>query len=237
MKKVAVCISGHVRGFEDNYSNFLESIININPLYSFDTFIHTWDTRNSVNTEIYRRPDEGRAYRNNFNTYDYTNLLKIYAPKSICIEQTPINTFLKTKKYNDLGLGPNNAISVFSQFFKVKKCKDLLISYCLYNNTTYDLIIRTRFDIQIKPIKLDNFNIQENLLYVETDGCDTNWISDKFCITTFNTYNVYSSFYNNLENLIQQHNTIIPERLLFEYINSHNIQIIKTDEIGRLKLY
>ena len=44
-KRIAVCLSGHLRSIEAGYENFYEKVIQANPEYEFDFFISTWNSR------------------------------------------------------------------------------------------------------------------------------------------------------------------------------------------------
>lgn len=234
MKKVALCISGYVRDFENSYQNLFSNIINNNSNYDFDIFIHTWDIVNSKNTQLYgRNGKDKRKFFNNFNKINYEKLISTYNPKSICIEKYDDTHF---QRYSDYQFG-NNPLAVFPQFYKVTECGKLVTSYSMFDNQEYDIFIRTRFDSEVKPINLDNLNLTEKDFYVETDGVTIkNWISDKFSIMNKNGFNAYINFYQNLENLILQHKTTIPEYLLFYHLKNSQIKFSKSSEIGQIKL-
>ena len=234
MKKVAVCISGYVRDFESTYQNLFDNMMSYNKDYQFDIFIHTWNTINSKNTQLYSRGgNDNRKFFDNFNKYDYQKLISLYNPKSICIDVTNDTSFKRYEKYQ---LG-NNPLGVFSQFYKVSKCNELVKSTNELSDTDYDIFIRTRFDANIKPISLDNLNLNDIDLYVENDGVTlSNWISDKFGIMNKKGFDAYSNFYYNLENLIVEFKTTIPEYLLFYHLSKTQTRFSKSTEIGTIKL-
>jgi hypothetical protein len=242
MKKVAVCISGFVRDFEKTHQNLFDNIINNNPNYQFDIFIHTWDKINTQSSQLFIRGDiDGRNAYDNFNTYDSNRLIQIYNPKSICIDRYGDDNFKKFEKYlianNGAGLGGNNPIAVFSQFYKVAKCAEMAISNEHLTGEKYDIIIRTRFDLNANPINLDDFELTDDMIYLENDGSLGDWSSDKFAIMNGAVNEVYRSFYYNLESLIDQTNVCLPERLMAAFFKALNIRMEKTTKIGHLKLY
>ena len=242
MKKVAVCISGFVRDFEKSHQNLFNNIINNNPNYQFDIFIHTWDKINTQSSQLFIRGDiDGRNAYDNFNKYDSNRLIQIYNPKSIRIDGYSDDNFKKFEKYltanNGAGLGGNNPIAVFSQFYKVSKCAEMVISNEHLTGEKYDIIIRTRFDLNCNPINLDEFELEDDMIYLETDGTLEDWASDKFAIMNGKVNEVYRSFYYNLESIIDQTNVCLPERLMAGFFRALNVRMNKTTKIGQLKLY
>ena len=94
--------------------------------------------------------------------------------------------------------------------------------YITSNNFNYDYVIRCRFDIQV----IDNFNIDcyfNDNFNVNEDGCGDNWCSDKFSISNYNDFMIFSLFFHELENLIINNNTNIPEILLNIFLQKNNI--------------
>ena len=237
MKRVAICICGFVRDFEKTYQNIFDTIINNNPNYEFDIFIHTWDKINTKNSQLFITGGDGRNAYDNFNTYDYNRLIQIYNPKSICIDRYNDDNFKRFEKYLNPKLPGNNPIAVFSQFYKVSKCLEQVLMEQRLKNINYDIIIRTRFDLNANPINLDEFEVTDNILYVENEGLPENWTSDKFAIMNTKVTEAYASFYHNLESLIDQTNICLPEVLMAVFFKTLNIQINKSSKIGQLRLY
>jgi hypothetical protein len=234
MKKVAICISGYVRDFENCYKNLFDSIVNCNANYDFDIFIHTWNTVNSKNTQLYsRNGTDNRKFFNNFSNIDYEKLVSVYKPKSICVEEYNNMHF---QRYSDYQFG-NNPLGVFAQFYKVSQCSGLVNSYSMFGDRDYDIFIRTRFDAATNYISLDNFNLVNMDFYVENDGVSIpNWISDKFSIMNKIGFTAYANFYYNLNSLILKHKTTIPEYLLYSHLVSSNVRFSKSVEIGQIRL-
>lgn len=235
MKKVAICISGLVRDFETSSVSLFDKLININKNYEFDIFLDAWSTRNSKNSEMFLRGDiDKRKCYDNFDSVNANSLYSVYNPVFLKIDNINKYDFSFTDKYNGMG---NNPKAVFSQFFKVKSCADNMFSYINNSFTNYDCVVRTRFDLNMNKIDLKLFNIKRNTVFVETDGCPYNWTSDKFCITDLETYKIYSNFYDNLHNLIEKNKKTTPELLLYNFLTENNVEIIKTNLIGKLNLF
>lgn len=232
MKTVALCISGHVRDFENASPNLFYNIVSANPNYKFDIFISTWNVVNSKNSEIARRgiSNERLAY-DNFNEIDYTKVFRTYNPRVMEVESPRDDYFSKYSKYAGT---PNNPISVFSQFYKVKKVLKLILDY-----PKYDVVIRTRFDLKLlRKIHLDDFDFNKNIIYIEDEQYPRNWASDKLAIMNSESSIYYSNFYDSIEEYMVKLKTTVPEIMLAEYLNSSNISFSKEmQKIGTLALF
>lgn len=232
MKTVALCLSGHVRDFEKASSNLFDNILLANPNHKFHIFISTWNIVNSKNSEVVRRgiPHERLAY-DNFNEIDCNKIVRTYNPLAMEVEFSRDAYFSKYLKYTGT---PNNPLSVFSQFYKVKKVLKMILDY-----PKYDVVIRSRFDLKLsKKILLDDFDFNKNIIYIEDEGYPRNWASDKLAIMNFESSIYYSNFYDNLEEYMIKLKTTVPEMMLAEYLNSSNISFSKEmKRIGTLALF
>ena len=183
---IAICISGFIRNSLYNKSLFTNLIDN-NPNMNFNIFIDTWDVYNSSISHAFIR----RNY-DNFNKVDINKLIENYKPNVINIENYNNEIFNYYEHYK----GTNITQAVFSQFYKVQKCKRLMTDYMKSNNCKYDYIIRTRFDLIYNKINLLNFDT--NIMFFEEEHI-SNWISDKFSISNYQNFIIYSDFFDNLE--------------------------------------
>lgn len=213
--RVAICFTGHVREYI-KYKNIL-NILTRDRSHEYDIFISTWDIKNTINSHSFER----RGY-NDFNKINISEIIEIYNPVSYLVEKNNDLIFNKYQKYK----GTNNPIAVFSQFYKVNQVSKIMNDYAVSNDYNYDLVIRTRFDVEIS----NEFNINNyfnEYFNVEEDGCGNKWCSDKFSISTYNNFMIFSNFFNEIENLIISNMTNIPEILLDIYLDRNNIKKLK----------
>jgi len=217
--KIAICVSGHVRRFNE-YLTSLNTLTK-DKNHEYDIFLSTWDIKNSPNSHSYIR----RGY-NDFDYFNINDILEIYNPKSYLVEKNNDYAFNQFSKYS----GTNNPIAVFSQFYKINQVSKLMDDYKNSNNIIYDLVIRTRFDLKIK----DDFNINNyfnDYFNIEEDNCGENWCSDKFSISNYKNHMIFSNFYNNLENLMINNHNNIPEILLDKWLKINNVNKLKHESI------
>lgn len=169
--KIAVCLPGHVRDYK-KFSNLLfKRIINTNPEHEFDFFLHTWDVVD---------------FRSN-EKVDEKELIDIYNPKSLVIEEE-IDTMFDEYMYLTRG---NNAKSVFSQLYKIKKVSEILKEYVEKHNIKYDLVLKYRFDLDVISLRE-----RDELNYEEIHVCDDNFdiIYDPIDFSKFDPNYFYSEF-------------------------------------------
>lgn len=156
MNKVAICLSGAMSklkygrltdvnqlycdnpyvNFKISFNSIKKHIINANPNYEFDFFIHSW----------------------NEDLADQLN--ELYKPKAYLYENNNLYSDMLLRKITN----PSN-FSNISKAFSMKKSIELMEDYKLNHNIKYDLIINYRADLFLsKDMLLDNYD--RNLIYV-----------------------------------------------------------------------
>jgi len=236
-KRVAILIPGLVRSFEQTYQNLFENIIHNNQQdYEFDIFLDVWDLTNSKVSEFDRRGiNSDRDYRENISNKNIDcNLLKqLYNPTYMGIEKSSDLYFSRFKKYQT----NNIPMAVFSQFYKIHKCIRAVNDHSFLNNINYDVFIRTRFDLETDKINLNEFSFDKIDIYSELKANNrTEWIQDRFFIMNLNGVKSLYSFYLNLEKLMMDYKTSIPEVLLYHYLKKEQKTFKESNEIGFINL-
>ena len=177
-KKIAICISGIPKFWNKSY----ESIKQWFP--TADIFIHTWKINN--NSEISENTCYSPNTYNNIAATDY-NFIHAYKPKKYIIQDfISKKTFFENQceKYfsnpQKLPAGIRNSVSQLSMFYGLREVCRLKASYERENSFTYDIVVRMRFDSEIKKfLDLNNLDY-ENTLYIPINR-DFGGINDQFC--------------------------------------------------------
>lgn len=149
--KVAICIIGQPRHFEETFQNIYKNIIKPN---NADVFLHAWFNEEESNKTL---KHAGVCYYKNKNK-EYIvpkntkeKLIQLYKPKDYLIEKQ-IN--FQKKKYSHL-----KHDTLFSMYYSLMKCHDLIRNYETINNFKYDMIIKIRYDVFCyEPIIANKFN-------------------------------------------------------------------------------
>jgi hypothetical protein len=204
MKRIAICISGHIRGFSDCYENINKNFLT--PLkqcgYKLDFFISLW------NTEGHRQLDwKGKT---NFN-----NIIEILSPKMMFIEEFDreyfINRFNTSNWEENKHLsGPTTCGDSVSMWYMIKSCFDMVKKYKETYNIEYDIITRLRpdilFDTSFNTNILSDILVNDNVVYIPK--WHGKWfeisrtITDYFGIGSYKAMSIYMSVYSNINILL-----------------------------------
>lgn len=233
-KRVAICISGHMREYKKLKSKFYSNFIECNPDYDFDIFISTWNTKNTVISHAYQR----RNYEN-FELLDINEIIEHYNPVDIIFEENNDELFSKF----DYIRGVNITRAVISQFYKINQVGNLMINYSENNNIRYDYIVRIRPDVFFRePVILDKLdmsliNLEYDDVGLRPDGTvsafgSPGWISDKMLIMDIEKFKVFIEIYNKFENLVNKTGHNIPEILIYRHFLDNNLPYIKLNELN-----
>ena len=145
--KVAVCISGQLRNYRDCYSSLFGYLSN----YECDYFINTWDEIGGTIT----------ATKNQYNNekVDIQELKAVYQPKMINVDEVSLwndMTILKNKYVGseEQWIYYNGFLAQYYGWFKTLL---MFKKYQTENNVQYDMVVRTRPDLEIfnsEPLNL-----------------------------------------------------------------------------------
>jgi hypothetical protein len=151
---VAICLSGHVRNYEQNLKNINKFLVK--PLNA-DVFIHTWDsigtqvkiTKNTVGPI----PDESSKSLPNFNDF-LSNIRKIKIENN----HDFLNSFSTGGEYYLYGMslgkdyfgGQAEPKYIYSQLYSVHQSFKQLEEYSETNNKKYDIVIKLRADYSLQ---------------------------------------------------------------------------------------
>jgi len=144
--KVAICLSGLIKKYNNNtFLNNLKSI----PI-EYDIFCHTWDYCD-------------------ISLLDLPNVKIIYTePNLNAFNNVSVDQFKKI----DMNTTPEN---VLSMFYSMNQCIDLVEKFETEHNFKYDLVIRSRYDIQFNLLNkspYDNRDIQTDLFNLGINDMD-----------------------------------------------------------------
>lgn len=230
MKKIALCLSGYLRTFEECYPSILKNIIADNDV---DIFIHTYDKIG--NSSGWRYPID---LSQNINMEFLENLPNL---KILAVQKWDDIRY-QFEKFRFIVPNVTNINVIATIFYKIYMCNELKKQYEIDNNFKYDLVIRTRGDqVFEKKINLD-FPTNKILInaypwgdedyvhhYTEPDKFENEkkCISDRFAIGTSENIDILSNLYLNFEELITNSESVELEYLLNKYLKNNNIELEK----------
>jgi hypothetical protein len=215
-KKVAVCLSGIPKYWHKS----LNSIKNY--FDTADIFIHTWLlVKDEINESITLYPHQYQ----NFDT-DINKIIENFNPASIKLDlfNHKKDVFLQKKNnYNNAGIDNSPNISQLSMFYSVQESCRLKKYYEEFHNIIYDIVIRMRFDSDIRYYDTD-INIDNNTIIIPI-GSDwgPNNLNDQFCISKSSNMDIICSCYDNYDSCINVTKFYQPETNFKEHLVQKNI--------------
>lgn len=227
--KVALCLSGQARFLEACYYDSIKP--NILDRFHPDVFIHTWDSADSIGKPFINGGGHimGEPIRDGL----MNKMLELYNPTSYIIEpQLPF----EFGKWADRLMPGIRSDYMYSMFYSIYRSNELKKQYEQETSSTYDWVIRSRFDIATPSGPLPLPSLDSNMLYVAGDGFDTeNGYLDSLAFSNSEIMDIYSSTYNQIDNIADNTDIrICGEYILRKHIDSNNIQVA---EQGTHKLY
>ena len=241
--KIALCLSGQPRGLPNSFNLLKDNLIEPNNIT--DIFIHNW-----FDSILIGKPfDSAQPCQSekigvwNENT---EQILKSLSPKKIILE--PPKTFNEFNDLEDLPHAIQTRLS--SAFYSAFTCNSLKKNYEQENNFIYDIVIKTRIDINYhKKIVINNFYNDTNSIYVadmhhsmrvndayptQNSGFVYSSLGDTFALGTSKNIDIFTSIYPNFKEI---YHDIWPYAYGESYQGyvvrgKHNIPIVGTTEIA-----
>ena len=234
MKKIALCISGYLRTFEECYPTILKNIIQDNDV---DIFIHTYNKIG--NSSGWRHPiDLSEDINMEFlESIPYIKMMRV---------ENWDNIKYKFNEFKKIHPQTTNINVIGTIFYKIYMCNQLRKEYEIENNVKYDLIIRMRGD-QIFEKKI-NLDFPENKILINsypwgdedyvhhfisedcgTDGGrnETEWINDRFAVGNSDNIDYLCDLYNHFGELIESARFVELEHLLYLHLMKNNVELEK----------
>lgn len=152
--KVALCLYGQPRQLYEGYASISEKILT---KYNPDVYIHTWDSKIPYQVSPWR-PIDPTPLSNP------QEIIRLYSPRKIQIEEARVFSPEKYPHLVQATINPfqrQNIPNIISQLYSRQRVRDLFVK----EGESYDLVIATRFDIQIDS--LPKFNGGE-ILFANT---------------------------------------------------------------------
>jgi hypothetical protein len=216
--KVALIFSGQFREAKHCYKGFKENILDI---YNPDVFISTWSNSSNINPA---------GWFGNYQKDDCTvsEIMEMYNPKSIELEKFDDENYQPFKKMADkLDSKINHetkTVNVNSMWYKRYRANLLRKQFEELNNFKYDVVISSRFDLEIlEPLSFE-LKGNELLIPIGFDWC--NGLNDLFAVGNSDTMNQYFDIFNLMEYYrLEKEVSETPELIMKYHVNSKNIEV------------
>ncbi len=203
--RVAIVLAGLSRSFRRTYKSLYDNLINKYPRIKFDIYISTWNITGNVNEDD--RDQEASLDKNYINKEilsedDIVKLNELYHPIKLEVEdyvereQHILDYYECFKKRYDYDCEQLRIFNgLFAQYYKINKSFQLID-----DPDSYNLIIRTRLDLEIKCKTLDwdkLFRLRKDRL-IAMEEWDPLGIKDLLILGSPSAMKIYMSMYDYL---------------------------------------
>lgn len=210
--RVALCLSGHLRSYEDTY-NFYRNYI-IDPLKA-DVFIHTWDKIGlSPGIDVNLMHVKTESVKNKIES--------CFNPVSMIIEPIIIGA---GEKYRKFLVDPRCPNGVTNMFYKIYKADQLRQEFETSQNFKYDVVIRARPDLHFSSGINQNdleFACKNEVVFLPDFG-HYDGLNDQFAFGSNQAMTNYANCFNSLDAIADK--PFKPEPLLKKYLLLNNIPL------------
>jgi hypothetical protein len=205
--RVALLLSGDIRDSVELFPFWKENLLNI---YNPDIFLSTWNTK-YINEFI----DIFNPVSTIIDNYDsgFSNLWKTAV--------SPYEYKLETNA---------NLVSCYSMWYRAKSVNEIMHRYENLLNLKYDIVIKTRPDLQIYDIpKIDDVNSKS--LYIPRGWDWSEGINDLIAWGNSESIDYYCNLFVNFIETVKDMNRLNPERILKSWLGKSSLEI-KRPEVG-----
>lgn len=212
--KVAVCISGLLRSFEQTFESLF---VNLTDQFDCDFFIHTWETMGS-----HDRHFDYKVSGINVKNIE-SKIQAIYNPKNLIIEPRKQFHYSELMRQRNQGRDNNGLLSMF---YKILECNKLKSAYENQYNFKYDCVIRYRADMLIQSKIIIDPMLNLNSIFIPSFG-DFGGINDQFAFSNSKNMDSYSSLFDRMNEYLTDGQVLNPEFLLKYHIDKNKLPIAR----------
>jgi hypothetical protein len=200
--KVALLLSGQFRNGRECYQSIYDNLISH---YDVDVFI----------SYHYEEPD-----------VTFEELDELYKPKYIMYEKYDNGLIEKFNLTNNfLHYTESTPSSLCKMWFGNMMVNILKDDYEKNNNMKYDVVIKSRFDVDI--LEKIELKLPQNQIYIPIGWDHMDGVNDTFAYGDSDSMSYYLNAYFSLDDFINEGRFIHPEMLLKAYLLRGNMMILR----------
>ena len=225
--KVALCMSGHMRSYQNCRQNIIDNIINPLKQMGFSTylFLSSWeDIGYGADSLITGKVDLQNYDLNDFTQYEFEPANKDFFDKNFSTDK-----YLNYSQYSGAGTCPN----AVQMLYKMERVYTMADNYSIKNNINYDLVIRIRPDIIynnrlcINDIKQSLYRNNDLFMPYHHGKYEivTKYIMDHYFMGDNRVMKEIMLAYNNIQNLMKEDCPHTCEGFIWKQIEMQNLKI------------
>ncbi len=226
--RIGLVLFGHLRSFRAAHESYNKFSSTLQQVGDVDVFCHTWDIEESVTASWWKEHKPGDQPP---ATVQATEIEERYKPVRYLIEPS--------RQFDDGGYYIKSSIPVagiLSMLHSQREAFRLLEEYGTQNNLTYDVIIKSRYDLlyEIAPSfsALIGQCIIDHCLFLPTSNPYelAGSFSDVFVIGPSKLIKEYFGFADDFKNVLDNYNEkqygmFLPEHCLTLYLEEKGIKL------------
>src|SRR3990167_2498847 len=219
MKRVAVCVSGHLRAPKLGYELLKRHVIDPNPGYQFDFFIDTWSTRDWRKNGDIDRTGESLGHV-------ISDVISFYKPIVLNVQRDRewnTDAYIRHARAGDVKKKTNGE-HILGMYYKIMKCDEIRRNHENELNFQYDLVFRHRTDVSFKnDLVLSDTVIEQaqaTIFVAKNHSEQQVWCSDVSAFSRSKGMTFYSRLFKVLHTLVESHSVFRPEPLLYHHLMS-----------------
>lgn len=223
-RRVAICFSGLLKNYWQTIPNFLEMWVKANPTWNFYIFMDIWDKLDVRFENKYPYTQITTKDSNQLKTIlnsDNIKHLEIVIEPYRLIDPTQYQKYLQDGDTHYDSKHPGEHI--LSMFYKINKCNNLKKDYENKSKSIFDLVVRIRTDlIFTSPIDLNS--LSPDCFWIP--GSIEEVFSDHCAISSSENIDYLAGLWNDIEEIITNHNVFNPHKLLRAHLGSKNCKVL-----------
>lgn len=230
--RTALCLSGQLRTFNSCYPSLKKYILDC---FHPDVFVHTWYEQGDVSIQRDKdQMDSGKSKA----VVDITKISALLDTKKTFLEHfNPImfDSLDGVSKPEHLWGVYHENKGMLPMFYSIYKCNLLKQQYERENNTEYDMVIRTRPDLEylnyMPQTVINGFKNDNNIVFIPTWNKHSNIsFNDTFAFGNSENIDRYCNCWKQLQDMWDDYdykNMCETERVLYQYLNDNNVDVKK----------
>lgn len=232
-QRIALCISGQPRSFEEAYPYIQKYIIDQHP--QVDVFLHTWYSADEAGKRFTHTSDTVREEGVNVTPEGVPERLeKLYNPKSMVVEPQEDFAGKIRKEYLRLR-DKTNPFATFSMWTSIQRCNDQKIAYEKVHGFVYDVVIKCRYDVRLTT-PLNNLAPTPPILHTSYVSPEEDTVADILFYASSAVMDIICTLPAELDIHFRTLGKWNNEMLLAQHCASHNIPGVQHPEWQSLTL-
>ena len=227
-KRAALCLSGQLRNLHKTYNGWVKkNVFDTNPDWQIDVLAHTWFQQEDIGVQYQLSNNRGSGC-SPIPPNVLTQLYENYNPKKALIEKQ-----LDFKEKYD-PKGPWSPWNRMSKMYSIRQSCALKVMVEEEENFSYDAVIMSRYDMDVKPIVLDKYDMENyNTSDQPNGGGKMHFVDVSHGIMSSAVFDDFSLLYAKAVEIVESGQDLpSDERIAHALLDEHDITVVRHKELA-----